>query len=145
VLVTHDRDEAYELADRVALMVDGRIEQCAPPAELWARPASRRVAEFLGVFNCLEAGLTPQPRDGGCWIAPLAALQPAADCRAGEAWRFGARVLAAHPGRQQSSVELLAWETQSLTLLRPAGAALPAPGDWLELALPVDELQYLAG
>ncbi|MFX6296385.1 ABC transporter ATP-binding protein, partial [Acinetobacter baumannii] len=54
VLVTHDRDEAFELADQVAVMFDGRIEQCSPPAELWQRPRTLRVADFLGAFNRLD-------------------------------------------------------------------------------------------
>lgn len=48
LLVTHDHDEAFAVADRVAVMDAGRLLQVAPPVELWRRPASRRVAEFLG-------------------------------------------------------------------------------------------------
>jgi len=48
VFVTHDQDEALELADLVAVMNKGRIEQIATPAELRAAPASDFVADFLG-------------------------------------------------------------------------------------------------
>jgi sulfate transport system ATP-binding protein len=48
VFVTHDQDEAMELSDRIAGMRAGRIVQCAPPAELLARPADAFVAGFLG-------------------------------------------------------------------------------------------------
>ncbi|ADG73139.1 ABC transporter related protein [Cellulomonas flavigena DSM 20109] len=48
LFVTHDQDEAFAVADRVAVMDSGRLLQVAPPAALWARPASRRVAQFLG-------------------------------------------------------------------------------------------------
>ena len=48
VYVTHDQTEAMTMSDRVAVMFDGRIEQVGPPAELYARPATRRVAEFIG-------------------------------------------------------------------------------------------------
>ena len=48
VFVTHDHDEAFAVADRIAVMDLGRLLQVAPPAELWHRPSSRRVAEFLG-------------------------------------------------------------------------------------------------
>ena len=48
VFVTHDHDEAFAVADRIAVIDLGRLLQVAPPAELWHRPASRRVAEFLG-------------------------------------------------------------------------------------------------
>lgn len=48
VYVTHDHQEAYTVADRVAILDAGRLLQIAEPEELRARPASRRVAEFLG-------------------------------------------------------------------------------------------------
>jgi sulfate/thiosulfate transport system ATP-binding protein len=48
VFVTHDQDEALELADLVAVLNQGRIEQIAAPAELRAAPASDFVADFLG-------------------------------------------------------------------------------------------------
>ncbi len=55
--VTHDQEEAFALADRVAVMRAGRIVQVGPPAEIYARPASRFVAEFLGLTNLLPARL----------------------------------------------------------------------------------------
>ncbi|MBX9243981.1 ABC transporter ATP-binding protein [Actinotalea ferrariae] len=48
VFVTHDHDEAFAVADRIAVMDAGRLLQVAEPVVLWHRPASRRVAEFLG-------------------------------------------------------------------------------------------------
>ncbi len=48
VLVTHDQEEALSMADRVAVMWQGRIAQAAPPEELYHRPASREVAAFVG-------------------------------------------------------------------------------------------------
>lgn len=64
LFVTHDHDEAFAVADRVAVMDAGRVLQVAAPASLWARPASRRVAEFLGYEAFVEvpaAGSTPAP------------------------------------------------------------------------------------
>jgi putative spermidine/putrescine transport system ATP-binding protein len=52
--VTHDQDEALSLSDRVAVMRKGRIEQLAPPAEIYHRPANRFVAEFIGTANLVE-------------------------------------------------------------------------------------------
>ncbi|NMM31971.1 MAG: ABC transporter ATP-binding protein [Cellulomonas sp.] len=48
LLVTHDHDEAFAVADRIAVMDAGRLLQVAEPAELWQRPMTREVAEFLG-------------------------------------------------------------------------------------------------
>lgn len=48
VFVTHDQDEAFAVADRVAVLSSGRLLQVATPAELWRRPASQEVARFLG-------------------------------------------------------------------------------------------------
>lgn len=53
VLVTHDREEALHLADRVALLFDGRIRQVGPVDEVFARPVDAEVAAFIGVENIL--------------------------------------------------------------------------------------------
>ncbi|HLG87420.1 MAG TPA: TOBE-like domain-containing protein [Alphaproteobacteria bacterium] len=53
VFVTHDQEEALELADRIAIMNSGRIEQVASPAEAYDRPATPFVSEFLGFANRL--------------------------------------------------------------------------------------------
>lgn len=52
--VTHDQDEAFTVADRVAVVERGRLLQIDTPARLWAAPASRSVAEFLGYRPLLE-------------------------------------------------------------------------------------------
>ncbi|HTQ90769.1 MAG TPA: ABC transporter ATP-binding protein, partial [Streptosporangiaceae bacterium] len=54
VLVTHDQDEALSVADRVAVLRDGRIAQCAPPEDLYRRPADPRLAGFIGDANLVE-------------------------------------------------------------------------------------------
>ncbi|GAA3378263.1 ABC transporter ATP-binding protein [Streptomyces sannanensis] len=55
LFVTHDQEEALSMADRVAVMRAGRLEQCAPPAELYERPATAFVAEFVGVMSRVPA------------------------------------------------------------------------------------------
>jgi putrescine transport system ATP-binding protein len=51
VVVTHDQEEASVMASRIAIMRAGKLEQIGAPAEIYARPASRFVAEFLGDIN----------------------------------------------------------------------------------------------
>ncbi len=48
LVVTHDHDEAFTLADRVAIMSRGRIVQVGPPAEVWSAPVDVETAKFLG-------------------------------------------------------------------------------------------------
>ncbi len=61
LLVTHDQEEALALADRLAVMREGRLVQVAPPEEVYARPAGRWTAQFVGDVNVL-AGVA---RGGG--------------------------------------------------------------------------------
>jgi putative spermidine/putrescine transport system ATP-binding protein len=55
LLVTHDQEEALTMADRVAVLKDGRLLQIAAPREIYERPASRAVAEFVGLSTLLPA------------------------------------------------------------------------------------------
>ena len=53
LFVTHDQEEALAIADRVGVMKEGRIEQLGPPTEIYSRPATSFVAEFVGLSNRL--------------------------------------------------------------------------------------------
>lgn len=55
VLVTHDQEEALVMSDRIAVMFDGEVAQLADPETLFRRPNARRVAEFVGTMNFLDA------------------------------------------------------------------------------------------
>jgi len=58
ILVTHDQEEALIMSDRIAVIFDGAIAQLATPEDLYRRPATRRVASFIGVMNFLDATAT---------------------------------------------------------------------------------------
>ena len=57
LFVTHDQEEALSMADRVGVMRGGRLEQIATPDELYDRPATPFVAEFVGIMNRIPASL----------------------------------------------------------------------------------------
>jgi iron(III) transport system ATP-binding protein len=72
IFVTHDQEEAFELADRIAVLHAGRLEQIDTPEKLYREPATRFVAEFIGHAdfltgrargNCIETAL-------GCFAKP---------------------------------------------------------------------------
>ena len=65
VLVTHDQEEALVMSDRIAVMFEGEIAQLDSPEALYARPASRRVADFIGVMNFLPTRVIEDLADGG--------------------------------------------------------------------------------
>ena len=60
VFVTHDQEEALSMADRVCVMSRGRIEQTATPAELYARPTTAFVAQFVGTSSRIPVELVDQ-------------------------------------------------------------------------------------
>jgi putative spermidine/putrescine transport system ATP-binding protein len=73
LFVTHDQEEALSMSDRVGVMRAGRLEQLAEPAELYSRPATAFVAEFIGTMNRLPAELG----GGGTTVTVLGATVPA--------------------------------------------------------------------
>jgi ABC-type Fe3+/spermidine/putrescine transport system ATPase subunit len=54
VYVTHDQEEALALSDRIAVMNQGKVSQVGPPKALYERPATRFVADFIGINNLVE-------------------------------------------------------------------------------------------
>ena len=64
VYVTHDQDEALALSDRIAVMRSGEIVQSGAPREIYQRPASRYVADFIGTTNFIE-GVIERTTSGG--------------------------------------------------------------------------------
>lgn len=72
VFVTHDQQEAFALADKVAVMHQGRIAQLASPEELFHHPATPEIAEFLDAGSLIHSELTPTGVRLGNWHLPLA-------------------------------------------------------------------------
>jgi len=115
ILVTHDQEEALTISDRIAVMEAGRVVQLGAPTEVYARPRTRFVSEFLGTANIFSGtvecasgpeewrvGLRAQP--GACAEVREKGLRP------GEAVTFAirperTRIGAPTPGRLQASVQ----------------------------------------
>lgn len=57
LFVTHDQEEAMAIGDRIAVMFNGKIEQCATPEVFFSRPASKKVAEFFGWKNTIPCNV----------------------------------------------------------------------------------------
>ncbi len=80
VVVTHDQEESLVMADRMAVLRDGRLLQCDTPHAVYERPAGRFVADFIGVMNFIPGRLTPEglAAEGGqriCGRPPEGAAQ----------------------------------------------------------------------
>jgi spermidine/putrescine ABC transporter ATP-binding subunit len=76
VFVTHDQEEALAMSDRLAVMNAGRVEQVGTPSEIYDRPRTRFVAEFIGEINLFDGRLADGRllvADGGALPAPAAA------------------------------------------------------------------------
>ncbi len=77
ILVTHDQDEALSMADRIAVLRDGKIVQYAAPEDLYSRPADPALARFVGDANLLDGQLAASAVDtvlGRLSLAPTSAL-----------------------------------------------------------------------
>ncbi|HEY4163316.1 MAG TPA: sulfate/molybdate ABC transporter ATP-binding protein [Dongiaceae bacterium] len=72
IFVTHDQEEALELADRVALMNEGRIEQIGSPDDVYHRPATAFVYEFMGNVNRFDCRI----QQGQARVGPLLVAAP---------------------------------------------------------------------
>ena len=107
--VTHDQEEALSMSDRIAILNHGRLVQAGAPGELYERPRTRFVADFLGKSNFLE-GTVRQPSPGGFML------------------EAGASRLAVAHGQGAA----LPPGTRSLLSLRPEKIALLAEGETAE-------------
>ncbi|KQY54778.1 sulfate/molybdate ABC transporter ATP-binding protein [Lysobacter sp. Root494] len=116
LFVTHDQEEALELADRVVVLREGRIEQVGTPDEIYSAPASEYVFDFIGRANALDGRV-----ESGHFLANAQPPGFATDARAGNARLYvrphdlalagpnggwSARVVAAHRLADRITLEL---------------------------------------
>ena len=73
IFVTHDQGEAFSIADRIAVLHQGVLQQIGPPEQVYRAPINRLVAAFLGFANLIEGSMAAD----GLWHCPLAAFRPA--------------------------------------------------------------------
>lgn len=142
LFVTHDQEEALELADRIVVLREGRIEQVGTPDEIYSAPASAYVFDFIGRANVLEGRV----EDGRFRLAGHGLALPADDVPDGAARLFArphdiapgeagsgfdARVVAAHRLADRITLEL-ALDGQArpveLDFAATPGLTTPAPG-----------------
>jgi iron(III) transport system ATP-binding protein len=79
ILVTHDQDEALSMADRIAVLRDGRIVQYAAPHDLYTRPADPALARFVGDANIVDGQLTVVAGQPGRVVATILGRLPVAE------------------------------------------------------------------
>jgi len=149
LFVTHDQEEALSMADRVGVMQAGRLEQVAEPAELYSRPATVFVAEFVGTMNRLPAelggggtvvtvlGTTVPAQDGGPSSGPVDALvRPenltVAAAEDGNGIVTGRTFL----GAVTRVAVRLSGDTEVAVDVSSAAAAAMAPGTAVQVSLP---------
>ncbi len=122
VYVTHDQEEAMVLSDRVAVLDRGRVQQCAPPQEVYDRPANLFVAGFIGSppMNLLDgAQLRELP-----WVVSLLRRV-----------RMDGAVVGVRPNEVLVGVEGDSGIEAKVTLLEPTGGEVWIDGEWNGLAV----------
>ena len=125
VYVTHDQEEALTMSDRIAVMHRGRVEQLGTPEELYERPATRFVADFIGTTNLLT-GAVESIESGLAAVVRLAS---------GDACLVGAA------GRTVGETVELSIRPESILLHRSNGTAhAPSP-----IPAEIEQVAYLGG
>ncbi|HET7829695.1 MAG TPA: ABC transporter ATP-binding protein [Candidatus Limnocylindrales bacterium] len=129
VYVTHDQEEALTMSDRIAVMNAGRVEQLGSPEELYERPHTRFVADFMGTTNLLRGaveGDRVRLRSGELVTAPVAGLEDGAAVELSVRPEAVSFTTAGSPGAVPACVEQAAYLGTSLSYLvrTPGGLGL---------------------
>ncbi len=142
IFVTHDQGEALSMADRVAVFNEGRIVQIGAPSDIYQRPRSRFVADFVGSSNVLPPDFVQRWSGRKNW----GSLRPEQVRVSREPGGEGvaARVVALN---YLGAATRLALDAGGLRLhaTMPAGAALPQPGDAVTLTFNREHLHVMEG
>jgi thiamine transport system ATP-binding protein len=145
LFVTHDHDEAFAVADRIAVMDAGKLLQVAGPRELWQRPVSRRVAEFLGYEAFVDVGaLAGVVAADGCAVVGLG---PGSVRRAADGPLTGT-VVSAGFRRGVTEVEVDVAGVGVVTVVEPSSthaADVPEPGTTVRLRVDPGAVAQLPG
>jgi spermidine/putrescine transport system ATP-binding protein len=134
IYITHSLEEAMVMSDRIAIMRDGTIVQVGPPQEIYARPASRFVAEFMGEVNILpvrEGQVAGQPTEGigdGWLVVRPEALRPLGAGVSADV-SFDARVENDYMLGSRTQFHLAALDRTLVAELSAGAAAALGPGD----------------
>lgn len=140
IFVTHDQGEALSMADRVAVFNDGRIMQIGAPQEIYQRPASRFVADFVGSSNVLPPDFVQRWSGERRWGSLRPEAIRVAPGAAGEG--VPAKVVALN---YLGAATRLALDAEGLRLhaTLPAGQAVPAQGEAVVLTFNRDQLHLM--
>ncbi|MGD9913878.1 MAG: ABC transporter ATP-binding protein [Rhizobiaceae bacterium] len=140
VFVTHDQGEALSMADRVAVFNDGRIMQIGSPEDIYSRPTSRFVADFVGSSNVLPPEFVQRYSGQRRWgsLRPEAIRIQAAASGDG----VPARVVSRHYHGASTRIGLDA-DGLRLNAVVPAGNAVPAEGEAVVLTFNRDQLHLM--
>ncbi|PZR00307.1 MAG: polyamine ABC transporter ATP-binding protein [Cereibacter sphaeroides] len=135
VFVTHDQGEALSMADQVAVFSDGKVAQVGTPTEIYERPATRFVADFVGSSNVLPPAVSRRFGGPDTWASlrperiRLTEGQDRVSGTAGTARYLGSGT--------RLNVNLADADGVEVSLILPPGQSVPAPGSKVGLeALP---------
>jgi putative spermidine/putrescine transport system ATP-binding protein len=140
IFVTHDQGEALSMADRVAVFNDGRVMQVGTPEEIYQRPASRFIADFVGSSNVLPPDFVQRHSGQRRW----GSLRPESIRIMREVHGSGiaARVVSKH---YLGAATRIALEAEGLKLHAtvPAGDFLPNQGDVVTVSFNREQLHVM--
>jgi putative spermidine/putrescine transport system ATP-binding protein len=162
IFVTHDQDEALSMADRVAVMSNGKIEQIGTPRDIFERPATDFVARFIGVGNFFTGTVTG---NGVAKVDGLGEVNFVGDAATGSSVKLMLRphrIAVGNPGVQGANqftgtVEHIVYRGEILSMNVAVGlhriqtdsltraAIIPRKGDVVGLSIMADDVTVIPG